>query len=169
MRRLIIMLVSLVLIGILSVPAFSWGPRWGSGNSKGNWRGDYCGPWQYNRGYHELTEEERTKLTELDKKYFDETNKTRNDLWAKSAELDKALKTDDPDVANAKTIQGEISDLRAALDEKRMEYELEVRKIVPNVQYKRGKDRGYGFGRGYHMRGYDQNTGRGFGPGFFWN
>lgn len=169
MRRLIIILVSLVLVGVLSVPAFSWGPRWGEGNSKGNWRGDYCGPGQYNRGYYELTEEQRTKLTKLDKKFFDETNKTRNDLWAKSAELDTVLNTDDPDVAKAKTIQEEISDLRAALDEKRMEYELEARKIVPDAQYNRSKGRGYGFGRGYHMRGYDQHMGRGFGPGSCWN
>ncbi|MFC1862540.1 Spy/CpxP family protein refolding chaperone [Thermodesulfobacteriota bacterium] len=165
MNRLIIVLGSLLLVAALAAPALSWGPRRGGGNSKGNWGGGYSGPEQSSRGYVELTEEQRTKLTELDKKFFDETNKTRNDLFAKSAELNTELNTDNPDLAKAKAIQNEISGLRAALDEKRMDYELEVRKITPDNQYSRGYGSGYGRGGGSNMRGYGRNMGRGFGPG----
>jgi zinc resistance-associated protein len=164
MKRIMTVMASLLLVAALAVPAFSWGPRGGGRDSRDNMRGGYYGPGQYSRGYEALTEEQRAKLADLDKKYFDETNKTRNDLIAKSAELDTVLGKADPDAAKAKELQNEISGLRSVLGEKRMEYQLEVRKIVPDAQYGRGYGRGYGAGRGY-----GRHMDRGFGPGACWN
>lgn len=89
----------------------------------------------------------------MDTYYYNETENLRNNLWKKSTELSNLLNSPDPDVKKAKEIQKEINDLRAQLDEKRLTYEIEAGKTVPE-----GRS-GMGYGR--HMRGY--------GPGACWN
>jgi zinc resistance-associated protein len=170
MKKLTIVLSGLFLVTILAASAFSWDHHWrGGGHMMGSWGRDYDrGP--YNNGYGDLTEEQRTKLTELDKKFYDETAELRDDLWKKSTELNSILNNENPDIEKAKALQKEISDLSAELDSKGLEYQVEVRKIVPETRYSRGYGRGYGhhkwgpgpgMGYGYHMRDY--------GPGSCWN
>jgi len=57
----------------------------------------------------------------------------------------------DPDREKVKALQKELSDLRAKIDEKRLNYELEARKIIPDDQRAGRYGRGY-YGR--HMGGY---------------
>lgn len=83
---------------------------------------------------------------------------------ARSLELDDLLNSADPDIDRAKALQKEINDLRASMDEKRLSYELEARKVIPDGRI----GRGYGRGCGDHMRGYGpgMGTSRDMGPGF---
>jgi zinc resistance-associated protein len=172
MKKIIIVLSGLFLVTILATSAFSWGHHWrGGGHMMGNWGRDYDDRGQYNKyGYETLTEEQRAKLTDLDKKFYDETKDLRDNLWTKSTELNTVLNNENPDIEKAKALQKEINDLRAELDSKGLEYQVEARKIVPDARYGRGYGRGYGHhmwgggtGRGY---GYDK---RGYGPGSCWN
>lgn len=145
------------MVTILAASAFSWDHHWrGGGHMMGNWGRDYDRG-TYNYGNRGLTEEQRTKLTELDKKFYDETAEIRDNLWKKSNELNTLLDNKDPDIVKEKTLQKEISDLSPELDSKGLEYQVEARKIVPEARY------GGGYGRGYryHMRGY--------GPETYWN
>ena len=136
----------------------------------GSWDRDYGDRGKYSYGYGTLTEEQRTKLTELDKKFYDETKELRDELWTKSNELNTLLDKENPDIEKAKALQKEINDIRTELDSKVPEYQVEAGKIVPDSRYSRGYGRGYGHhmwgsgpdrGYGYHMRGY--------GPGACWN
>jgi hypothetical protein len=51
-----------------------------------------------------------------------------------SDELNILLDSADPDPEKAKTLQKGISELRAKMDEKRLSYTLEARKILPELR-----------------------------------
>lgn len=186
MKRLIALIGILVLVGAIAVPVLAHGPGWGRGPHMG-WGGGpgqgYCG--DYGPGAGNLTEEQRTQLDTLNKKFFDETAQLRNEMWTKSSGLSALLNSPNPDADKARALQKEITGLRAQLAEKRLDLELEERKIAPDARYGSGYGRGYGkgygkghgkgYGRGYghHMRGHGPGGGYGhhmggYGPGSCW-
>lgn len=136
MKRLTTVLGVTVLVAALAVPVFAWGPGWGRGHHMmGYWGGDPGYGWGQDRGYSELTQEQRTKLGQLEQKFYDETAKLRSELRTKDRELDYALEAADPDLQKAKALQKEINGLRAELEEKGLEYELEARKVTPEERF----------------------------------
>lgn len=160
MKKLTAIVCTLLLVGALAVPVLAWGPGsgWGRHHMMG-YRGDGPG---YGRGYSEnLTAEQRSRLDSLDRKFYNETEDLRDQIWTKSRELDSVLSTSDPDLEKAKALQREINELSAKLDEKTLQYEVETRKIAPDQP-------GYGYGGGYapHMRGYNRGSGY---AGYCWN
>jgi len=172
MKKTLTIVASVVLVVAIAYPVLAWGPGWGKGHHTMGYRGGgpgYC--WQYGRGNENLTEEQSGQLDKLSKKFYDETAQLRNEIWTKSAELNTLLNSSDPDAEKAKALQKEISGLKAKMAEKRINFELEERKITPEVRS------GRGYGRGHyssHMRGYGPSTGYsghmgGYGPGACWN
>lgn len=152
MKKLAVVLGSIMLIAAITYPVFAQGPRWGWGpHMKGAWGG---GPGS------SLSPEQRTQLDSLNKKLYDETATLRNELWTKSGELGTFLNAPNPDAEKVRALQREISGLRAKLGEKRLDYELEARKIAPEGTYAQG----YGKRYGRHMQGYGPGAGRGYGP-----
>ncbi|MEW6670260.1 MAG: periplasmic heavy metal sensor [Thermodesulfobacteriota bacterium] len=173
MKKLTTILGITLLSGLLIVPVISWarGWGWGGGHMMGYWG---RGPGDYDRddrGYAStLTREQQDRLTDLDRKFYDETRELRDKLWSKSAELNAALAEASPDTAKVTGLQKEVSDLRAKLDEKMVTYEIEARKIAPDNRFSGG----YGYGRhmmgGYGRGGYGMGPGMmGYGPGACWN
>jgi zinc resistance-associated protein len=167
MRRLIVVLGILVLGGAIAVPVLAHGPGWGRGPRMG-WGGGpgygYCG--DYGPGAANLTEEQRTQLDNLNKKFYDETAQLRNEMWTKSRELSALLDATNPDADKARALQKDITGLRSQLAEKRLNFELEERKIAPDARYGYGYGGGYGphmGGYGHHMGGYGHHMG-GYGP-----
>jgi zinc resistance-associated protein len=160
MKRLAMILGVMVLVGVVALPVFAWGPGWGWGHHMmGYWGRDpgYAG------GYGNLSSEQRSQLNALDRKFYDETADLRNQIWTKSAEVDSIVNTANPDFEKAKALQSEIGDLRARLDEKTLNYQLEAHKIVPQEQ----PGEAYAGGYGNHMGGF--GPGMGYGPGACWN
>jgi len=154
MKRLTTVLGVTGLVAALAVPVFAWGPGWGRGHHMmGSWGSAPGYGWDEERGYSDLTQEQRTRLGQLERKFYDETAKLRNELWAKDRELDALLSGANPDLQTAKALQRDINDLRAKLEEKGLEYELEARKAAPD-----GRLAG---GYGSPMMG----PGAGYGPG----
>lgn len=153
-------LVTGLLVVALAVPvtvlARGWG--WGGGHMMGNW-GPGAGPTTpYDRGSETLTPEQRTQLDELDRNFYNETANLRKDLWDKSYELNTLLNSENPDLEKAKALNKEINDLRTKLNEKSLAYQLETRKITPDLR----TGGGYGRSYGYHMGGYGPGM---MGPG----
>jgi zinc resistance-associated protein len=109
---------------------------------------------EYGRGYDRLTEDQRNQLDQLSRRFYDETAKLRSQLWNKSGELSALLDSSNPDVDKARALQKEISELRAKLDQVRINFELEANKINPDLRYAR---RGGGYG--HHMGGYGHQGG----------
>lgn len=167
MKNILIVLGIVLLVGVFAYPALSDGPGWGWGHHmRGYWDRDYRYGAMHDRGYGNLSDEERGKLEELDRKYDQESETIREQIVNKSQELDALMGAQNPDLERAKALQREISDLRADLDQKGLQYEFEARKIVPEQRL--GGKYGRGYGRGYH-RGFSGRGGAmGYGPGVCW-
>ena len=158
MKRLTTILGVALLVAALAIPVFVWGHGWGRGDHMmGYWGSDPDYYWQDERGYGNLSKEQRSQLEQLDRKSYNETADLRNQIWTKSAELNTLLNSSDPDLEKAKALRKELSGLRARIDEKRLTYELEARKITPELR----SSGGYGRGYGHHMGGFGSGMGYG--------
>ena len=103
-------------------------------------------------------------MDKLYQRFYDDTTQLRDEIRAKSAELDTILNSPNPDAERAKALQKEISDLRAKIAQNRINFELEERKIAPESGFGRGYSRDYG----HHMGDYGSGMGYGHhvgGPG----
>ena len=157
MKKLITITGILVLTAIIAYPVFAWGPRWGGMHGGMGYWGHgpgYC--WGGRAAYGTLTPDQQTKLNKLQQDFFNETAKLRSELWAKHAELNALLSSPNPDAQKVKELQAQINSLRDQLSQKRLDFDLQARKIVPNTP---GPNVGPGYGmyRGPH------------GPGYCWN
>ena len=164
--------LSALLIVPVAVWAHGWG--WGNGNMMG-YRGTGPGYYnQYGSGDSTLNSKQQKDLADLDQKFYNETRTLRSELWSKSAELNALLYGTNPDAAKVAKLQKEISELRAKLDEKAINHEIEARKIAPDTRF--GSGYGYGpmmggygmgYGMGHGMGGYGMGYGmRGYGMGY---
>lgn len=165
MKKLLIVLGGLVLVAALAVPLLAHGPGWSTGHHMGGyWGSDPGSRWGYDRSYEGLSEEQRMKLEELDKRFYEETNNLRNEIWAKSAELNTLFNSTNPDPENLRALQRELSELWAKMNDARLSYEIEARKILPESRFSGGYGMGY---YGHHMRGF--GPGMSYGPGSCWD
>ena len=99
--------------------------------------------WQGNPG--NLSPEVANRLQQARDKFFDETLQLRREIRDKQFALNDALDNDKPDKAKVAELQKQISRLQSNYDQKVLDYQLNVRKIVP-------EDAGpgaYGYGWGY--------------------
>jgi zinc resistance-associated protein len=173
MKRTGLILGSLFLVAAIAYPAFARGPGWGWGHHMRGYYGSGPGCWQEGTGYAaDVTPEDMAKLEELDRRFHDETADLRSKIWSKRGELNALMNSSDPDVEKAKSVQRELNDLRNQMAEKRLEHQIEVRKIAPETGYPEGYGRGYSGKRGhgpdpgYGWKG--KGYGRGYGPGACW-
>jgi len=171
-----ITLLSALLIVPLAVWAHGWGVGgghmmgyWGGGpgNMMGYWGGGPGNYNQYDRDYNTLNSKQQEQLADLNRKFYDETRTLRDKLWSKSAELNALLSETSPDSEKISTLQKEISNLQAKLDEKAINNEIETRKIAPDTRF--GGGYGYGPMMGGYGMGYGMGNGMGYGPGACWN
>jgi zinc resistance-associated protein len=135
---------------------------WGYGHHR-----DYgAGAGWSEEGSGNLTDEQRGQLGQLNRRFYDETKDLRNEIWTKSDELNSVLNAPNPDTGKAKGLQKEIMELRNRMAEKRLDYDLEARKIAPDARAGRGYGRGFGKG---HGRGYGRHMWGGGPGGSCWN
>jgi Spy/CpxP family protein refolding chaperone len=97
-------------------------------------------------------------LEQLRQTHYNDTADLRNELRAKSYELKAVLVSPTTDPQKAQELQKQVSDLRTRMDERRLAFKLDAKKIAPEAAF------GGGFGRGKGPR-----MGRGVGPGPCWN
>ena len=145
MKKLVITLTILGFVGALAAPVLAYGGgRWAE------WFGGpgYC--WQGYEPYSNLTDSQRAELGKIEQKFYNDTAKLREEIWAKSAELNTILNTANPEAAKVRALQKKISDLRAKLDQQRIDFELETRKVAPNADEVSGYTGGHGWP---HMMG----------------
>ncbi len=150
MKRLVITLAIGLLITTLAIPVFARGRGWGRGGHMGGfWGGGPGSCGQYDRGYGYQGPDKRSRQDQRGEEFYNDTAEIRNQIRTKSAELGTLLNSPNPDTEKAKSLQREISELQAKMDEKRLNYELEARKSAPEGSYGRGYGRGYGPMGGY--------------------
>lgn len=115
----------------------------------------------YGRGFgpgcdygEDLTQEEFEKLQAEQQAFDKDTRKLRQNIYQKKLALKSELAKEKPDAKTALAMQKEISDLRAEMDQKRVNHMIKAREIAPNA--------GRGMLKGFGRRG---GGGRGTGSG----
>ena len=192
MKKVGTALAILILSGLVAAPVFAGGMYYYCpyGSGPGNYGPGTYGPGNYgpNPYVSNITPEQREQMDKLTKAFFDETDELRKNLWTKSRDLDALMAASAPDEAKAMALQKEISDLKATLSQKRLEYQLQVKKIVPDADFPLGPGprhgrgpealeqwvppvMGYGpgyssrdWGRNYHRPMMQWGGGHGYGP-----
>ncbi len=123
-------------------PGYGMGPGM-MGNGPGH-RGE-------DRGYGaDLTEEQQAKLDDAREKFFTETEDLRDRIQEKRFALGSEMRKETPDSGKVVDLQKEISKLEGQFDQKAIQHQLEVRKMLPE-KARRDYGRGYG-GGGYCWR-----------------
>jgi zinc resistance-associated protein len=103
------------------------------------------------RGYQgDLSRDEIRQLEETHEAFYKDTEKLRDSIYDKEVDLSRELAGKNPDKQQASKLQKEISKLRGQLDQKRLDHQIETRKIAPNAG--RGWMRGYGSRGGEYCR-----------------
>ena len=93
----------------------------------------------------DLTRDEIRQLEEARDTFHNDTKELRYKLDDKKVDLRRELAGENPDKQKASKLQKEISELRSELDQKRLDHQIETRKISPKA--------GRGWMRGYGARG----------------
>ena len=121
------------------------GMRGGWGHHGPGWHhGDYGSPgYRYMMG--DLSDEEIQKMDQQREAFFKGTEDLRQQIYEKRLALESEFAKKNPDAKNAASLQKDISELQAQIDQKRIDHIIEMRKINPNA--------GRGF-RGYGRMGY---------------
>jgi hypothetical protein len=163
--KIITVLAVVAILGIGSYAFAEWGGGYGHhGYGRHHMydsdEGYGYGHHGYGRGYgpgcdygDDLTQEEIEKLQAQREAFHKDTRKLRRNINQKELALRSELVKENPDTQRALEIQKEISDLRAQMDQKRVDHLIKIRKIAP--------DAGRGMMKGFGSRG----GGRGMGPG----
>lgn len=121
-----------------------------------------------NSGYHHgqmsnLSDEQVEEFNTLQKEFYEETKDIRQSMRESRLELQLVMTKNPVDVKTAKKIQKEISDLKAKMAEKRIDYLAKVKEIDPDLGRMGFMGKGHGrkgYGQGY-MTGGDMRGGCG--------
>ena len=151
-----ISLVAVLALALtLGLAASSWArPGGGMGGGMG------C-----NMGAMNLTPDQAGKFFDLKEKFRNDTAAARKQMMVKHAELAALWKAEKPDQAAITAKQKEVNALRDQMQEKRTAFQLEARKIAPELA------QGFGCGMGRGMGGMGHGgcpmvgPGGGMGPG----
>jgi len=153
MKRYATASLIMLLVAALVIPAF--GHEFGREKRPGMARERSGG--EYGRMYHDgntkLTTEQSQEMKALHDRYLEDITPLRSDLFAKRSELRLLWNKETPDGDLIKAKTKEISTIRDQLTDKRIDYRLAVRKIIPS-------DDRQGFRGDYHHRGFKDNNDR---------
>jgi zinc resistance-associated protein len=150
------LVVLLALTLSLGLAASSWARPFGGGMGGGKG----CGM----MGAMNLSPEQAGKLFDLKEKMRNDTVDQRKQMMVKQAEMAALWKSATPDEKAIVAKQKELNALRGQMQEKRVAFQLEARKIAPELA--QGFGRGMGRGMGGGMGGCPMvGPGGGSGPG----
>lgn len=101
--------------------------------------------WGYSRGYAALSDKDRAKIDAAREIFFNETRSLRRDMDDQAYALRKEMNSDNPDSGKVAKLQKQLSKLESDFDQKRIQHQLEMRKLWPE----KFRNRGMGWGCGY--------------------
>ncbi len=141
-RNLVVITAILILTGAgIAWAHDGWGGRGGHMRGYGGHMMDYGGHMRgygghmmgpgYGPGYGDLSKEDYNKLQASREKFFDQTRELRSELNEKHNDIQREMTKENPDRSKITSLQKDIYRLRAEFDAKALDYELEVRKMMP--------------------------------------
>jgi len=148
MKRSIIIISSLLLLALVAESAFARGS--GKGRGMGYSANQDCPRYGGQPVFNDLSQEQRDELTTLRQKFIDETYEFRSAKFQKHQEMRMLMRTSNPDRAKLGKLSKAITDLEKQIRDKRIDFQLDAKKISPEIGMGPGfgKGRGERFGRG---------------------
>jgi len=155
-RKIFVVLTAFTVVGF-GVHAFAgggmgYGKHYGDGSGWHN--GGYgCPGYGYMTG--DLSDQDIQKMNEQREAFFKSTEDLRQKIYQKRLAMEIEFAEKNPDAENAANLQKEISDLKAQMDQKRIEHMIEMKKINPGLGagFMGPGMTGHGYGRGYKGNG----------------
>ena len=141
MKKLTTVTGALLVTGLLAFPMMA------SARDRGNMMGmdggknmeKMCTEGRHRGGDADLTAAQRQQMDALHEKFRADNAETLKSLMDKRFDLQTVLNADKPDLAKAKSLQGEINGLEASLALKHLDLFPEIRKIDPNAKWHQGR------------------------------
>lgn len=161
-RKSIFGLAAVLILGIATVAfahggwgysgGYMMGPGYG-GHMMGPGYGGHMMGWDsddgsYCHGYGargNLSDADAAKLNASQEKFYNDTRELRDQIDEKALALRNEMDKANPDHSKVFELQKGVSSLRGEFDQKALDHQLEVRKLLPDDY--RGS--GYGYGGGY--------------------
>jgi Spy/CpxP family protein refolding chaperone len=149
MKKLAIILVTLLTLTVFAASAFAFGPGWGRGHGGGSYDG--CDPAALSQ--LNLTAEQTTKINAFREAFLKDTKPLQDKMFSKRGDLKILWLQQNPDQEKILTMQKEIRALRDQIQEKRDVYRLNVYNVLTPEQKEKLKSYGPGRSFGHGMRG----------------
>jgi zinc resistance-associated protein len=102
--------------------------------------------WQGDRDDAGLSQEQVEQLEKARESFFRANRGLRDEIYDKSAQIRGELSKQNPDQGQLSELQRQLSQLEGQFDQKQLDYQLEIRKIVPESNERFAG--GYGPGAG---------------------
>ena len=163
MKKLTIMMSSLLLVALVAGSAFAWGPCKGNRGAGSGFNQD-CQAYRGQGALNDLSQEQRDGIKALQQKFIDDTYPVRSEMFQKHQEIKMLMETSNPDRTKLLDLSDELTDLQKQMRAKQIDLQLAAKKIAPELNMGKGFGKGHGKWsgkggcRGGQGQGYDQNT-----------
>lgn len=159
MKKTMIMISILLLVSFTAATVFAWGPGGQNGKPRHGQGYNNCPGYSGQNAFSQLTEEQQKQITELRQKHIDDSYEAQSAKIEKRQQIRLLMHTSNPDRTKLVQLHTQMAELDKELAIKRLDFQLEVKKIAPD--YKFGRDFGKKHGR-MSARG-QRNAGPGYG------
>ena len=148
MKQTKIAITLLLVLTLLTGSALAWGKGYGRRGCQDGGQFEDC---HRNGAWSSLSQEQQDQLTALRQKFIDDTYTIRSEKRSKHVEIKALMETSNPDRDTLIQLNQQILDLDQQLMEKRIDFQLEAKKIAPELSF--GKKFGKGRGKRTNCRG----------------
>ncbi|WP_299979743.1 periplasmic heavy metal sensor [Desulfobacula sp.] len=163
MKKTIIIISSILIVAFVSGNVFAWGQ--GKGRGMGSGYNQDCPRYGGQSAFNDLSKDQRNALTTLRQTFVDETYEVRSGKFVKRQEMRMLMETSDPDRAKLEKLSREITDLQKQIRDKRIDFQLDAKKISPEL----GMGKGFRQGPGKWSKRGGQRGFQGQGNGCYYN
>ena len=162
MKKSILIISSVLMIALVAGSVFACGPGNGQGQGMGYGFNQNCPGYGGQAMWNDLSKEQRDELSALRQKFIDETYTLRSEKFQKQQEMKMLMETSKPDRAKLDTFSRDLADLQKQLRDKQIDFQLEAKKIAPDLNIGPGFGQGSGgwSGKGGHRGEQGQGGGR---------
>lgn len=132
MKKSIIIISSFLMVALVAGSVFAWGHGRGQGMGMG-FSSQACPNYGGQANFNDLSREKRDELNGLRQNFIDETYELRSAMLQKHQEVRMLMETSDPDRAQLNKISGDITELQAQMRSKQIDFQLDAKKIAPEL------------------------------------
>jgi len=142
MKKSIIIISSFLMVALVAGSVYAWGPGRGMGMGFNSYQD--CLNYGGQTSFNDLSREQKDELMALRQKLIDETYELRSAMQQKHQEVRMLMETSNPDRVKLDKLSGDITELQAQMRDKQIDFQLDAKKISPEL----GMGMMYGQGRG---------------------